>query len=91
MAMFYGLLDSRQVASTLRRIMLLNVYSIPPSDTLHRAALEWAERLGQARAYDAQYLALAEQSSAELWTADEKLYNRARQLGISWVHWVGEQ
>ena len=87
-AMAYGWLDSKEAASALHRIMLLNVKSIPPTEALHWEALKWAERLGQARAYDSQYLALAEQTNVELWTADERLRNRARQLGVSWVRWI---
>ena len=89
-AVTYGWLDSEQVASALHRIMLLNLQSIPPTEALHWQALEWAKRLGQARAYDSQYIALAEQIGAELWTADERLRNRAQQLGISWVRWIEE-
>jgi len=53
------------------------------SGKLHKRLLEWAEWLGQARAYDSQYLALVEESGAELWTADERSRNQARQIGIS--------
>ena len=91
MAIIHGLLDFEQAAGALHRIMLLNVQSIPPTEDLHLEALEWAGRLGQSLAYASQYLALAEQSGAELWTADERLRNRARQIGISWVRWVGEE
>ncbi len=54
-----------------------------------RSALHWAERLGQSRAYDGFYLALAEKLDAPLWTADKRLANPARQAGIAWVHSVG--
>ncbi len=37
------------------------------------------------QAYDGFYLAVAERKGAELWTADEKLVNRAKQLNISWI------
>jgi predicted nucleic acid-binding protein len=55
-----------------------------------RNAFEWATRLRQKAAYDGFYLAAAEQLGAELWTADQALANNARQLGVSWVHWMGE-
>lgn len=90
-AMVYRWLDSEEAAGALHRIMLLNVQSISPTEALHRGALEWADRLGQARAYDSQYMALTEQITAELWTADERLRNRARQLDIVWVRWIGEE
>jgi predicted nucleic acid-binding protein len=52
------------------------------------AAYEWAERLGQSKAYEAYdgfYLALAQRLDVELWTADTRLESRARQIGITWV------
>lgn len=63
---------------------------VPATVERHQSALEWAERLGQARTYDAQYLALAEHLGSVFWTADQRLVNRARQLGVEWVRWVGE-
>jgi predicted nucleic acid-binding protein len=40
--------------------------------------------------YDAHYLPLAAQEGAKLWTADKRLANAAQQVGISWMHWIGE-
>jgi len=56
--------------------------------SMSRAALTWAARLGQSKAYDGFYLALAERLGADLWTADERLLNRMRQLGVAWVRWL---
>ncbi len=53
--------------------------------------LMMSERLGQARTYEAQYLALAEKLGVEFWTADQRLVNGARRIGMSWVRWVGEE
>jgi hypothetical protein len=50
-----------------------------------------SNRLGQSKAYDAFYLALAERLKAEFWTADQRLANGARQLGANWAHWIGEE
>ncbi|HFC08275.1 MAG TPA: PIN domain-containing protein [Chloroflexi bacterium] len=63
---------------------------IHPDSALAIAAHDWAERLGQAKAYDAFYLALAEQLGAEFWTGDKRLYNRARQVGADFVRFVSE-
>jgi predicted nucleic acid-binding protein len=71
-------------------ILALNVGCLPPTAALHERALHWAERLGHGKAYDAHYLALAEQEGLELWTADRRLANAARQGGAAWVHWIGE-
>jgi predicted nucleic acid-binding protein len=49
-----------------------------------------SEQIVQSKAYDAHYLAVSEQIGADYWTADERLYNMARQLGINWVHWIME-
>lgn len=59
------------------------------STGLHVRALELASDLGQAAAYDAHYLALAESMSCEMWTADHRLYQRAR-AGVGNVRWIGE-
>ena len=53
-------------------------------------AFDWATRLNQLPVYDSFFLALAEKLDAEFWTADRRLVNGARQVGVEWVHWVGE-
>jgi predicted nucleic acid-binding protein len=52
-------------------------------------AVEIADLLGQQATYDAQYAALAEHESCELWTADERFW-RAAQPHFSWVRWIGQ-
>ncbi|MGC8857190.1 MAG: type II toxin-antitoxin system VapC family toxin [Anaerolineae bacterium] len=63
----------------------LNLVSVPLDRDLAIAAINWAERLEQGKAYDAQYLALAERLNAEFYTADKKLFNRCRQIGVQFV------
>jgi len=72
------------------QILALNVQCFPPTPDLHEQALRWAHRLGASKTYDAHYLALAEQEGVELWTADRRLANGARQTGVPWVHWIGQ-
>lgn len=72
------------------KILALNVRCLTPTPKLHERALHWADRLGHSKAYDAQYLALAEQEAIELWTADRRLANGAQQAGAHWVRWIGE-
>jgi predicted nucleic acid-binding protein len=79
--------EGRQAVDDLFR---LGVEIIPGDISLCQDALAWAGQLGQSRAYDGFYLAAAERMGAQLWTADEKLRNRAVQLGVSWVQWFDE-
>lgn len=55
---------------------------------LLKAAYELAVRFNRPRAYDSQYLALAERFSCDFWTADERLF-RAVQSSLSSVKWLG--
>jgi len=79
-----------QGRAALEDIFALQVQILPITEAIGRSAFDWAERLNQARAYDALYLALAESLPAELWTADRRLVDRARQIGVTWVRWIGE-
>ncbi len=87
-------------------IFRLGVEVIPSDLDQCQSALAWAERLGQSKAYDGFYLALAERLSAErlkveqlkverlkveLWTGDGRLFNRAHQLGVDWVRSLTEE
>lgn len=85
-----GELTAREVETALGRAFELGVDLLPINLELSRAALGWAGRLDQSKAYDAYYLALAEVAKADLWTADLRLARRARQLGIEWVHALGD-
>lgn len=68
----------------------LNVELYEADTEACRQAFDWATRLNQYQAYDGFYLALAEQLDAPFWTTDRRLVNRARQIGVNWVFWVGE-
>ena len=72
------------------KVLDLNIRCLTPTAALHERALRWAERLGHSKAYDAQFVALAEQEGIELWTADRRLAHDAQRLGAHWVRWIGE-
>lgn len=55
---------------------------------LQRKAYNFAARFNRPRAYDSQYLAVAELLGCELWTADERLAN-AVAGHLPWVRWIG--
>jgi predicted nucleic acid-binding protein len=62
--------------------------SLSHRESLFPLAWELAKEFNRSRAYDTAYLALAQLSQCEFWTADEKLYN-AVQAKLPWVKWLG--
>lgn len=60
------------------RLLDLRVRQWDPPD-LQRRAWALAARYARPRAYDAQYLAVAEQLGCHLWTADRRLANAVRE------------
>ncbi len=62
--------------------------SLVNSVDLHKTAYRVAVELDIASVYDAHYVALAMAMDCELWTADEKLYNMARER-FPLVRWLG--
>ncbi len=86
-----GQLETIEAEHALDRLLMLAVHRIAPEVSLHKEALKWAERLGQANAYDAQDLAVAARLGAPLYTADQQLARKAHALGVDWVRWVGQE
>jgi predicted nucleic acid-binding protein len=78
----------READAALDGLFAYKVAMLPITPAHCRAAFAWAERLGQSRIYDGLYLAVAEEVGAELWTADRRLANAARQVGVGWVRTV---
>ncbi len=66
-------------------LALLLLLPITQAVSLHARALSWAARLGHTKAYDAQYLAPAEEMRCPLLTADLRLVRAAQALGADWV------
>ena len=75
---------------TLPSVLALADEVVHADHELALVAGAWAQRLGQSKAYDAFYLALAERLGYEFWTGDKRLYNRARQIGVDFVRFVSE-
>ena len=74
----------------LSNIFELGVILMNETPALCRSASRWATRLNQMAVYDGYYLAVAEDLNAPLWTADQRLANSAKQIGASWVYWLGD-
>lgn len=88
---FQKVISPDDAEDVLRTIHGLRVEIINEDEELSLRALELAGKLGQSKAYDAFYLALAEKLTAEFWTADERLFNKCQKdLKLRWVHWIGE-
>jgi predicted nucleic acid-binding protein len=58
------------------------------SEALLKRGFDLAAQFNRPTAYDAQYLAVAEQLGCDFWTADERLFNIVRPI-LPWVKWVG--
>jgi predicted nucleic acid-binding protein len=85
-----GFFSFEEGSTALSDLLKLDVDIIRETVEHCWTAFHWARRLGQSKAYDGFYLAVAEQSDCELWTADARLANLAREKNIARVHWAGE-
>jgi predicted nucleic acid-binding protein len=84
-AIYAHILPREEDRVAVENIFRLSVEVIHSDQSLCQQTLAWVERLGQSKAYDSFYLALAERPGAGLWTSDRRLFNRMQQLGINWV------
>ena len=60
-AVVAGWMNTDLAIQAMGKILALNIHCVPPTADLHERALRWADRLGHSKAYDAEYMALAEQ------------------------------
>ncbi|NEP82516.1 MAG: type II toxin-antitoxin system VapC family toxin [Okeania sp. SIO3B3] len=81
-----GLLTSEEATEALEYILNLEII-LHGNASLHRRALNLAQNLTLPAAYDAHYLALAEQLSADFYTADSRLFNTVKTY-FSWIYLV---
>jgi predicted nucleic acid-binding protein len=85
-----GFLTDAEAHEALQGLWALDLEEIRATLDRHARALAWAKRLDQSVAYDSQYLVVAEELQAPLWTADRRLAQSAQKSGASWVHWIEE-
>ena len=85
-ALQHGLLSRGAAVAALRAVLALPI-RLHDDHNLHERAMDLAARFSLAAAYDAHYVALAEQLGVELWTADTRLA-RALQDDLPWVKLV---
>lgn len=83
-----SVISAENAIKALDLIFALNIRQLPLTAKLYQETFNWAARLNHTQAYDAAYLALAEQLGADFWTADKRLANKAQQLKLTWVHHV---
>lgn len=74
-----NLLTAEQGAAAYHALMALEVTLMHPG-TLHEGAWAFAETYHRPTAYDAYYLALADELDCEFWTADDRLVRAAVNL-----------
>jgi predicted nucleic acid-binding protein len=79
-------LDHAQAA--LNGLLRADVIAYTRASILKRAFV-LANLYGRPAAYDALYLALAEQLACEFWTADLRLVNAVSDK-LKWVRWIGD-
>ena len=56
---------------------------------VHRQAIAFVRRFWERKAYDSHFLALAQILECDLWTSDQKLYNRVGR-DLPWVRLMGD-
>ena len=74
-----GDLDDAEAEAALGRILEAPIALEPPG-SLEHASYRIAVRLGWARTYDAEYVALAARNRCALLTTDARLARRAREI-----------
>ena len=72
-----GVLDAEDADRMVWLVLRLGIRRVD-NVMLYRRAYEIATRYGHSRAYDAHYVAAAEQEGCQLWTADRALFESLR-------------
>jgi predicted nucleic acid-binding protein len=75
-------ISNAQADRALTLASRFHIMLIEPDFLLARHAMAWSRRLQRASTYDSFYLALAHDRGCDLWTADSRLANAAKE---KWV------
>jgi predicted nucleic acid-binding protein len=86
----HEVLRPEEAVAAVKAFAGLGIQEVRASPALEEETLAWANRLDQAVAYDAAYVALAGSLEFELWTADRRLARAARTAGADWVRSLQE-
>ena len=81
----YSPIDAREILMQ----MLTFPIEIMNHQSLYLRAYDLANAYALSRAYDTQYIALAELYACTCWTADQRLVNTVSR-SLPFVHWIGE-
>lgn len=84
---YQGRMTPEQGRTMLAQLLIYPV-EFHEDDALLKEAYELAVRFNRPRAYDSQYMALADHLQCDFWTADERLVNSV-QAQFSRIHWLG--
>ena len=76
------LISPDEADGALSDAMSFPVEFIGANADLCRQALYWSRRLGQSKAYDSLYLAVAIEQKADFWTMDERFMKVCRSLNL---------
>jgi predicted nucleic acid-binding protein len=78
---YAGAISHEEAQAALQRLLRLPI-SPMHSREIYLRALEFAHRRGHAKAYDVQYMAVAQMENAVLVTVDRGMYENARVFDI---------
>jgi predicted nucleic acid-binding protein len=78
---FDGALIEHEARTALQDLLALPI-KIVTGDFIYLRAYDLASRFSQARAYDTQFIAVAEHGGARLITADRTMYKRSKSVGL---------
>jgi predicted nucleic acid-binding protein len=85
-AVYRGRITPEEGLQVLEHLLALPIRLLAP-ERLHITACKIAIELGHPAAYDAHYLALAQNLGCELWTGDRRLYKTVREK-MPWVRLI---